>query len=121
MPSLAGLGPLGLPELLIILVVIVIIFGVGKLPQIGGALGQGIREFRHSAKDPEEEERERIEQLRQNQLQAPPPPSYNAYQEPPQAQYPPQQAYQPQAYQPQAYQPAPPSAPAGEQKPPAMF
>jgi sec-independent protein translocase protein TatA len=37
---------LGVPELLIILVIIVLVFGVGKLPQIGKALGQGIREFR---------------------------------------------------------------------------
>jgi len=42
-------------ELIIILVIIVIVFGVGKLPQIGGALGQGIREFRKSAAQPEEE------------------------------------------------------------------
>ena len=34
---------LGVPELLIILVIIVLVFGVGKLPQIGKALGQGIR------------------------------------------------------------------------------
>ena len=39
---------LGVPELLIILVIIVLVFGVGKLPQIGKALGQGIREFRDS-------------------------------------------------------------------------
>jgi sec-independent protein translocase protein TatA len=37
---------LGVPELVIILVIIVLVFGVGKLPQIGKALGQGIREFR---------------------------------------------------------------------------
>jgi sec-independent protein translocase protein TatA len=37
------IGPL---ELVIILAVILIIFGVGKLPQVGGALGKGIREFR---------------------------------------------------------------------------
>jgi sec-independent protein translocase protein TatA len=43
MPSL---GPW---ELAIILVIVVIIFGVGKLPEIGGALGKGIREFRTSA------------------------------------------------------------------------
>jgi sec-independent protein translocase protein TatA len=45
MPSL---GPW---ELLIVLVIVVIIFGVGKLPEIGGALGKGIKEFRTSAKD----------------------------------------------------------------------
>ena len=37
---------LGVPELLIILVIIVLVFGVGKLPEIGKAVGQGIREFR---------------------------------------------------------------------------
>ena len=36
----------GWPEALIILTVVVIVFGVGKLPQVGGALGKGIREFR---------------------------------------------------------------------------
>ncbi|MHB0876025.1 MAG: twin-arginine translocase TatA/TatE family subunit [Anaerolineae bacterium] len=42
---------LGLPELLIILVIVIVIFGVGKLPQIGGAIGQSIREFRTATKD----------------------------------------------------------------------
>ncbi|MBW1689122.1 MAG: twin-arginine translocase TatA/TatE family subunit, partial [Deltaproteobacteria bacterium] len=36
----------GWPEALIILTVVVIVFGVGKLPQVGGALGRGISEFR---------------------------------------------------------------------------
>lgn len=40
------MGPLGVPELAIILVIIVIIFGVGKLPEIGGAFGKGIKEFK---------------------------------------------------------------------------
>ena len=40
---------LGVPELLIILVIIVLVFGVGKLPQTGKALGQKIREFREGA------------------------------------------------------------------------
>jgi sec-independent protein translocase protein TatA len=39
---------IGVPELLIILVIIVIIFGVGKLPEIGGALGKGIKNFKKS-------------------------------------------------------------------------
>ncbi|CAN5333194.1 hypothetical protein BH23CHL1_BH23CHL1_07880 [soil metagenome] len=43
--------PLGPWELAIILIIIVIIFGVGKLPEIGGALGKGIREFKTSAAD----------------------------------------------------------------------
>ena len=47
-------GPgIGLPEILVILVIVVIIFGVGKLPEIGGALGKGIREFKKSSSEVE--------------------------------------------------------------------
>jgi len=42
---------LGPTELIIILVIVIIIFGVGKLPEIGGALGKGIREFKTASKD----------------------------------------------------------------------
>lgn len=41
---------LGMPELLIILVIIVIIFGAGKLPEIGSGLGKGIKNFKESTK-----------------------------------------------------------------------
>ena len=45
---------LGWPEILLILVVVVIIFGVGKLPEVGGAIGKGIRSFKKAASgDPE--------------------------------------------------------------------
>ena len=37
---------LGAPELIIILVVALLVFGPGKLPEIGGAVGRGIRDFR---------------------------------------------------------------------------
>lgn len=47
--------PVGPWELAIILLIVIIIFGVGKLPQIGGALGQGIREFRTSATGPDDD------------------------------------------------------------------
>ena len=53
-----GLGSIGLPELLIVLVIIIIIFGVGKLPEIGGALGKGIREFRQASQGLSEESTE---------------------------------------------------------------
>jgi sec-independent protein translocase protein TatA len=47
---------IGLPELLIVLVIVVLIFGVGKLPEVGSALGRGIREFREAtAQKPEED------------------------------------------------------------------
>jgi sec-independent protein translocase protein TatA len=51
MPLLAGLGPFGLPELLIIAFIVVLIFGVGRLPEVGGAVGKSIREFRKATKD----------------------------------------------------------------------
>ncbi len=37
---------LGFPELLVILVIILVIFGAGKLPQVGETLGRGLRKFR---------------------------------------------------------------------------
>jgi sec-independent protein translocase protein TatA len=42
---------IGVPELLIILVIVLIIFGAGKLPQIGEGLGKGIRNFRKATKN----------------------------------------------------------------------
>ena len=44
---------LGPPELLLILVLALILFGAGKLSDVGGALGKSIREFRRSASDEE--------------------------------------------------------------------
>jgi len=42
---------LGFPELLIILVIILVIFGAGKLPQVGEALGKGLNKFRTAMDD----------------------------------------------------------------------
>jgi sec-independent protein translocase protein TatA len=39
---------IGLPELLVILVIVVLIFGAGKLPQLGKGLGEGIKNFKDS-------------------------------------------------------------------------
>lgn len=52
---------LGMPELIIILVIIVIIFGAGKLPEIGSGIGKGIKNFKKATKDEEEKEKEKIE------------------------------------------------------------
>ena len=49
---------LGAPELIIILVIILLVFGVGKLPQVGGALGKGISAFKKGQSGEEEEEEE---------------------------------------------------------------
>lgn len=42
------LGPLGGPELLIVILLVVVFFGAKKLPQLGAGLGKGIRNFKHS-------------------------------------------------------------------------
>jgi sec-independent protein translocase protein TatA len=46
-------GSLGVPELLIILVIVLIVFGANKLPQLGKGIGQGLRNFKDSVKGDE--------------------------------------------------------------------
>ena len=45
------LGPLGLPELLLILVVVLLIFGPRRLPEMAKGIGQSVREFRKGIRD----------------------------------------------------------------------
>lgn len=45
-------------EIALILVIILIVFGVGKLPQVGGALGKGIRTFRKAQRGEDDDEEE---------------------------------------------------------------
>jgi len=47
---------LGLPELLIILVFVLLIFGVGRLPEVGEALGKAIRDFREAVSGQQNED-----------------------------------------------------------------
>jgi sec-independent protein translocase protein TatA len=53
-----GLGPW---ELGIILVIVLIIFGAGKLPQIGEGIGKGIKNFKRGMSEPEVEEKDKKE------------------------------------------------------------
>ena len=46
--------PIGIPELIIILVIALLILGPGKLPEVGASLGKGIREFRKASSDIQE-------------------------------------------------------------------
>lgn len=46
---------IGVPELILILVIILVVFGAGKLPQIGAGIGKGIREFRKASRGEDEE------------------------------------------------------------------
>ena len=45
-------------EIALVLVIILIVFGVGKLPQVGGAIGKGLNAFRRGQRGEEEEEEE---------------------------------------------------------------
>jgi sec-independent protein translocase protein TatA len=47
----AMIGPLGIPELLIILAIVVLIFGASRLPELGKGIGKGIRNFKDATKD----------------------------------------------------------------------
>jgi sec-independent protein translocase protein TatA len=48
---------IGVPELIVILVIVLIIFGAGKLPEIGGAIGKGIKNFKKSVREVDEDEK----------------------------------------------------------------
>lgn len=48
---------LGMPELIVILVIVVIVFGAGKLPEIGSGIGQGIKNFKKATQDAEKQEK----------------------------------------------------------------
>ena len=52
---------LGMSELLVILVIILIIFGAGKLPEIGGGIGKAIKNFKEATKDSNPKEPDKIE------------------------------------------------------------
>lgn len=62
------IGGIGMPELLVILVIILIIFGAGKLPEIGAGLGKGIRNFKKATNEAVEatEKTEKIEEKKTN-------------------------------------------------------
>jgi sec-independent protein translocase protein TatA len=52
---------IGVPELLIILLIVVLVFGVGKLPEVGSSLGRAIREFREQTEKPAEKDKSKEE------------------------------------------------------------
>jgi sec-independent protein translocase protein TatA len=56
-----GLQGIGLPELVVVLVIVLIIFGASRLREIGGALGGAISEFRRSVSTQDEEDQEPVE------------------------------------------------------------
>lgn len=71
------LGSLGAPELIIIGVVIILIFGVGKFSNLGRDLGSSIKEFRRAVKDEDEQKGSNTQQA------SAPPPAQQQYTPPP--------------------------------------
>ena len=55
MEVLALFGPIGLPEMLIILAIVILIFGANRLPELGKGIGSGIKNFKASMKDGDDE------------------------------------------------------------------
>ena len=50
-------GSLGLPEMLVILLIVILLFGASRLPDIGRGLGKGIRNFKESVREGTNEEK----------------------------------------------------------------
>jgi sec-independent protein translocase protein TatA len=46
-----AMGRVGLPEMLVILVIVILIFGANRLPEIGRGIGKGIRNFKEATKE----------------------------------------------------------------------
>ena len=55
MNVVALFGPIGMPEMLIILAIVILIFGANRLPELGKGIGAGIKNFKSSFKDDDEQ------------------------------------------------------------------
>ena len=61
-----GIGNLGFGELMVILVIVLVLFGARKVPEIGASIGKGIREFKKNISDVERDVREPLRETRTN-------------------------------------------------------
>ena len=83
-------GSLGAPEIAIIAVVVILVFGVGKFSSLGRDLGTSIKEFRRAVKDEDAEGKKNVQEA------SAPPPQQQQYTPPPAPQsQPPQQSDKP--------------------------
>ena len=72
-----GFGSIGMPELMIILVIALIIFGPRKLPELGRSLGRSLKEFKRASNELRNtlDEEIRVEEERSTERQRPPEPA----------------------------------------------
>lgn len=57
---------LGVPEIFLILVIVLIIFGAGKLPEVGSSLGKAIKEFKKASKSTDSSKEEDVNKKEKN-------------------------------------------------------
>src|SRR5713101_3392268 len=81
--SMAMFGSLGMPELILIFVIALIVFGPRKLPELGRSLGRGIAEFKKASSDLEHSLEEEIRQEAQPPASKAPAPAASASPEAP--------------------------------------
>ena len=115
------MGSLGAWEILLILLVVLLVFGAKRIPELARGLGKGIREFKDATNDIKQEfDVNRVEPPRQV---GPPQQNYQQQAQQPYQQPQAQQPYaqpQQQPYTPPPAQPAPPAAPLPSDPPPAQ-
>ena len=76
------MGNFGVWEILLVMIVVLLLFGAKRLPEVGASIGKGIREFKRSLSDTQDaimgDDRQQHSQLPPRQMDAPPAPSQQA-------------------------------------------
>ena len=62
------LGDIGLPELLVIFIIVLVLFGPGKLPDVGKAIGQALHGFKKALNEPDQDRAEKSNDNGDNRL-----------------------------------------------------
>ena len=52
------MGNIGIPELLIVLAIIILVFGASRLPELGRGLGKGIKNFKDATRNPDKDDKD---------------------------------------------------------------